>query len=246
MRGLGCLAIYSLAACLLLLLPLAARAQPGPRQTALCAGAIQQAEHKHDTPPGLLVTIAKVESGRRNAEGHLEPWPWTINADGQGYFFATKAEAIAWARQGLANGVQFMDVGCMQVDLQMHPNAFRSLDDAFDPGINADYAARFLRSLHDGANDNWYAAIGFYHSHTPELASYYRMAVAAVGAGLPIPAGPRVGRAGITRVALTGGGATMLNLHRQPARIRRAISPCRIAAVLGSYLRSPPAGCKRS
>ncbi|MBN9559287.1 MAG: transglycosylase SLT domain-containing protein [Alphaproteobacteria bacterium] len=245
MRGLGP-AAGILAACLLLLMPLTAHAQPGPRQTALCAGAILQAERKHDTPPGLLVTIAKVESGRRNAEGKLEPWPWTINADGQGYFFATKAEAIAWARQGLANGVRFMDVGCMQVDLQMHPNAFRSLDDAFDPAINADYAARFLRSLHDGADDNWYAAIGFYHSRTPELASYYRLAVAAVGAGLPIPGGPRVGRAGITRVALTGGGATLLNLHRQPARIRRTISPCRIAAVLGSYLRSPPVGCKRS
>jgi len=237
-----------LAACLLLvLLPIAAHAQPGPRQTALCADAIQHAERKHETPPGLLVTIAKVESGRRNAAGELEPWPWTINADGQGYFFASKAEAVAWAKQGLANGVQFMDVGCMQVDLQMHPNAFRSLDDAFDPAINADYAALFLRSLREGANGNWYAAIGLYHSHTPELASYYRMAVAAVGAGLPIPgAGPRVGRAGMTRVALTGGGATMLNLHRQPARIRRTISPCRIAAVLGPYLRSGVAGCKRS
>ncbi len=233
----------------LLLLPLAAHAQTdprqtGPRQSALCAGAIGRAEQRYQTPPGLLVTIGKVESGRRDAAGALEPWPWTINADGQGYVFPGKAEAIDWARRGLANGVQFMDVGCMQVDLRMHPTAFRSLEDAFDPEVNADYAARFLRVLKDESGGNWYTAIGLYHSHTPDLAAYYRLAVAAVGAGLPVPGmGPRVGRPVLTRVSLSGGGAVMLNLRRQPARMHRAMSPCRIAAVLGSYLRSRPAGC---
>jgi hypothetical protein len=231
-----------------LLLPFAAQAEGGgPRQTALCEAAIGRAEQAEQTPPGLLVTIGKVESGRRSAAGAVEPWPWTINADGQGYFFASKAEAIDWARRGLASGVQFMDVGCMQVDLRMHPGAFHSLDEAFDPDANAAYAARFLRVLHDEAGHNWYAAIGLYHSHTPDLAAYYRLAVAAVGAGLPVPGmGPRLGRPALTRVALTGGGATMLNLRRQPARVRRAIDSCRIAAVLGSYLRSGVAGCRRS
>ena len=232
----------------LLLLPLAAQAQqPGPRQSALCADAIARAQQRHQTPPGLLATIAKVESGRPDGSGGLQPWPWTINADGQGSFYASRQEAVASARSGLASGVRFMDVGCLQVDLQMHPDAFGSLDQAFDPDTNADYAARLLRSLRDGASGNWYTAIGLYHSHTPDLAAYYRLAVAAVGAGLPVPGmGPRVGRAGLTRVTLTGGGATMLNLRRQPARIHRTVSPCRIAAVLGSYLRSTVAGCKRS
>jgi hypothetical protein len=188
-----------------------------------------------------------VESGRRDEGGKVEPWPWTINADGQGYFFATKAEAVDWARRGLASGVQFMDVGCMQVDLQMHPAAFRSLEDAFDPESNTDYAARYLRALKDEAGGNWYVAIGHYHSHTPDLAASYRLAVAAVALGLPMPGlGPRAGHLTITRVALTGGGATMLNLRRQPARARRALDPCRIAAILGPYLRSRPAGCQRS
>ncbi len=102
-------------------------------------------------------------------------------------------------------------------------------------------------TLRDGAGGNWYTAIGLYHSHTPDLAAYYRLAVAAVGAGLPVPGmGPRVGRPVLTRVALTGGGATMLNLRRQPARVRRTMDPCRIAAMLGSYLRSAPTGCHRS
>lgn len=242
LRRLALIAAASLA-------PMAAHAQErgGPRQSALCVGAIARAEQRHATPPGLLATIAKVESGRRDGAGALEPWPWTINADGQGYFFPSKEAALDWARRSLANGVQFMDVGCMQVDLQMHPTAFRSLEDAFDPEANADYAARYLRDLRQETGGNWYAAIGLYHSHRPELADFYRLAVAAVGAGLPIPGGgPRTGRPALTRVTLTGGGATMLNLRRQPARVHRSVSPCRIAAVLGSYLRSRPAGCRKS
>jgi hypothetical protein len=229
----------------LLLLLAAAQAQ---RQAALCGAGIARAEQAHGTPPGLLLTIGKVESGRRAPDGGLEPWPWTINADGTGYFFPTKGEAVAFARDLLARGVQFMDVGCMQVDLQYHPTAFRSLDEAFDPAANADYAARFLRSLHDGpAGGNWYVAIGLYHSATPDLAAYYRMAVAAVGAGLPVPGlGPRTGtRFAPIRLALAGGGSVRLNLRRQPARVHRTMSPCQIAAVLGPYLRSRPVGCGR-
>jgi hypothetical protein len=227
-----------------------AAAGSGPRQAAICDSAIGRAEQHWQTPPGLLATIAKVESGRRVDGGSaLEPWPWTINADGNGYFFATKERAVAWAREALMRGVLFMDVGCMQVDLQMHPDAFRSLEEAFDPTINADYGARFLRALREGpADGNWYVAVGLYHSRTPNLAAAYRRAVAAVGLGLypsalDAAAGPRTGR---IRLALAGGGATLLNVHRQPARWhRRSLSMCQVAVILGSYLRSPPQGCRR-
>jgi hypothetical protein len=220
---------------------------PGPRQATLCEDAIGRAEQRWQTPPGLLATIAKVESGRRVAgSATLEPWPWTINADGEGYFFATKESAIVFARQALMRGVLFMDVGCMQVDLQMHPTAFRDLEEAFNPTVNADYGARFLRALHEGpADGNWYIAVGLYHSRTPNLAAAYRRAVAAVGLGLypslNAAGGPLRGR---IRLALAGGGATLLNVRRQPVRWhRRPLSACQMAAILGSYLRSPPQGC---
>jgi hypothetical protein len=218
----------------------------GPRQEALCAQAATRAEERHpEVPRGLLLTIGRVESGRPDASGALQPWPWTINADGEGLFFASKEAAVAWARDGLLRGVRFMDVGCMQVDLQMHPGAFASLEEAFDPTANAAYAARFLSALHAGpARGNWYVAIGMYHSQTPALAADYRAAVAAVGLGLRPPAfgglgGEGRGRARM-RVVLANGDVTLLGVHAQPARIHRTVSACRIAAVLGSYLRAPP------
>jgi hypothetical protein len=191
-----------------------------------------------------------VETGRPAPTGGLQPWPWTIDADGQSLFFATKDRAVEWARQALARGVGYMDVGCMQVDLQMHPAAFGSLEEAFDPQANAAYAARFLRSLREGpAGGNWFTAIGMYHSRTPDLAAAYRQAVAAVGAGLPIPAtGAGSSRLAVLRVALVGGGSARINIGRQPSRVRRHLSACRVAAVLGPYLRSParPQDCPKS
>ncbi len=47
-------------------------------------------------PDRLLDAIAMVESGRRDPiSGAVYPWPWTINAEGVGHFYETKAEAIA-------------------------------------------------------------------------------------------------------------------------------------------------------
>ena len=221
----------------------AAETPKGPRTTSLCEAAILAAEHRYATPPGLLMTIAKVESGRADETGHLTPWPWTIDVDGAGGMFPTKEAAVAGAEAALIDGARFVDIGCMQVDLAMHPDAFRTLEQAFDPAINADYGARFLRALHDGpAGGNWYVAVGLYHSATPGLAAEYRAAVAAVGLGLrPVWSGGGSWLArGRVWYALSGGGAVRLNVYRQPARIHRKPSACRIAAVLGPFLRSRP------
>jgi hypothetical protein len=123
-----------------------------------------------------------VESGRRDPEtGAFHPWPWTINAEGRGQFFPTKAAAIAEVRALQARGVRSIDIGCMQVNLRHHPDAFPSLEAAFDPATNAAYAARFLTELR-GRSGDWQAAAAAYHSHTPEFAGPYRARVLAAWA----------------------------------------------------------------
>lgn len=158
----------------------AARAAPSvPRTPALCGSAITAAEDQARLPQNLLEAIAEVESGRLDpSTGRLQPWPWTIDADGVGVFFATKAEAIAAVRSLQARGVRSIDVGCMQVNLMFHPTAFASLEEAFDPRANAFYAAHFLNALHTGRRD-WAAAIGAYHSQTQVLGDDYRRRVLA-------------------------------------------------------------------
>jgi hypothetical protein len=105
-----------------------------------------------------------------------------VNAEGQGSFYETKAEAIAAVRNMQRQGVRSIDVGCMQVSLLHHPNAFASLEQAFDPTVNTMYAARFLSELH-GKTAAWPRAVEMYHSATPELgAEYGRLVYAALPA----------------------------------------------------------------
>ena len=172
---------------LLSLLPWAARARPAPAASipapsALCRTAILQAERLSRVPERLLDAIAVVESGRRDpVSGAVYPWPWTINVEGAGHFYDTKAEAIAAVQGFQARGIRSMDVGCMQVNLMYHPDAFASLDQAFDPVANAAYAARFLQQLYNQTNA-WPLAAAAYHSFTPDVgADYARKVLAAWG-----------------------------------------------------------------
>ena len=93
-------------------------------------------------------------AGTIPSSGALHPWPWTVDAEGQGAFYDSKELAIAAVRALQARGVRSIDVGCMQVNLMHHPNAFNSLEQAFDPvARNANYAAQFLTELHGQNRD---------------------------------------------------------------------------------------------
>ena len=158
-----------------------APAAPPPPLTpaAMCDAAVGAAEARSRLPSRVLTAIALHESGRIDPDtGRWRPWPWTINFEGTGHFYASKEEAIAAVQQIQASGGQSIDVGCMQINLMHHPNAFTTLDDAFDPTLNAIYAGRFLKDLFTSMGD-WGQAIAAYHSRTPGLGEPYRDQVVA-------------------------------------------------------------------
>lgn len=196
--------------------PAATAGQLRPSPGEACRVAIVQAAAKYHIPPDLMLAIGLVESGRTDPlTGARLPFPWTANLDGQDYRFDSAAQASAWVRQQQQAGHASIDTGCMQVNLMHHPNAFASAEAAFDPAGNADYAARFLRSLYDGpAGGDWLRAAGFYHSQTPEPAEHYRGLVEAAMQGrLPSTAAPGV------VAAPPGGGGQFLSNHAAQARI---------------------------
>lgn len=153
---------------------------PAVAQGLLCRMAVAASERANGIPAHLLAAIARVESGRRDpVTGALHPWPWTVNAEGQGFFYDTKAEAVAAVRAMQARGMRSIDIGCAQVNLMHHPDAFASLEQAFDPAANAAYAGRFLKDLF-GQTGDWNKAAGMYHSATPEIGAEYQRKVLAV------------------------------------------------------------------
>ena len=132
----------------------------------LCTQYLPRSERQNAIPSQLLAAIASTESGRYHRELGLNlPWPWTINVEGKGYFFDSKEEAIKAVQNFQSRGIKSIDVGCMQVNLHHHPNAFANLDQAFDPAYNVAYAAQFLRNNFT-QEGSWRKAAADYHSHT--------------------------------------------------------------------------------
>lgn len=151
----------------------AAATEPG----SSCLDAATAAERAWTLPPDLIGAIGRVESGRIDrATSRLIPWPWTVNADGHGSYFDSLAEAVGYVRALQSRGVRIIDVGCFQIDLFYHPAAFASLEQAFDPAANANYAARFLTVLRSQTG-SWPAAIAGYHSGATMEGTAYRLKV---------------------------------------------------------------------
>jgi hypothetical protein len=141
------------------------------------SAAVQRASH---LPPRLLNAIGIVETGRLDPFRHVvAPWPWSVNANGEGHMYDSKAQAIAAVLHLQAAGIDSIDVGCMQINLHHHPDAFASLEEAFDPSANTIYASRFLWSLFEQTG-SWPSAAAAYHSQTPSLGGPYAARVMAI------------------------------------------------------------------
>jgi hypothetical protein len=190
-----------------------------------CDLAAVQAEADWQLPAGLLSAIATVESGRGGL-GSVRPvaWPWTINAGGVGLYKPDKDVALMTVRTLQRAGFRAIDVGCFQVDLFYHPDAFASLDVAFDPAANAAAAARILTDGRRGGS--WEIAIALYHSASVISGARYlrqvqaawpsaRLRAAAVAAA-PDPYATLVAPADLPRLLGPRDSASVLQWTAEP------------------------------
>ncbi|WP_328586878.1 transglycosylase SLT domain-containing protein [Tranquillimonas rosea] len=182
---LRCIRAAALVALFFALAPFGATASPDR-----CDRAAQVAAAERDVPLDVMRAITRTETGRQRG-GTLEPWPWTVNLEGDGHWFDTLDAALAFAHRHHSAGARSFDVGCFQVNFRWHGSAFESLAEMFDPAANARYAASFLARL-KAELGTWEAAAGAYHSRTRRYADRYLRRFSAIRADLEPPAaGPR-------------------------------------------------------
>ena len=203
-----------------------AMASVGAGDADLCAEAIARSEAAGSLPAGLLTAVAVNESGRHDRERRgVAPWPWTVNNAGDGRYFASKAEAITHVRRLQAAGERNIDVGCMQINLMHHPDAFASLEEAFEPGRNVAYGARFLGDLRL-ETQSWERAVERYHTADPERGRAYREKVYERWAGSdgPGPVDESAPRLRLLTAGLDTEPAAAPERDRKPA-LRRGLMP---------------------
>ncbi|RYE05787.1 MAG: lytic transglycosylase domain-containing protein [Rickettsiaceae bacterium] len=143
-------------------------------QSLKCMKVFAQNEQTYAIPSDVLHSIAIKESGKLHGIYKVKiPWPWAVNVEGQSYYFNSKNEAIAFVKKQISNGKASIDIGCMQINLKHHIDAFASLEHAFDPSINVAYGAKFLRAKFDQLQC-WHKAIAYYHSATSDIGHNYK------------------------------------------------------------------------
>lgn len=138
----------------------------------VCLEATQFYENKYELPNKLLLSVALTESGRTLDTGEFVSWPWTVNYKGRGKFFKSKEAATDFVKNYTKNGKRNIDIGCMQINYMYHPNAFKNIEDAFDPQLNVEWSAKLIKSLYERFG-SWKKAVGYYHSYRTSKRTKY-------------------------------------------------------------------------
>ena len=144
-----------------------------------CQDEARRLEIQEGIPKLLLTAVTYTETGRRGPLGRkVMSWPWTLHAQGKSLHFDSKEKAAAAVRTMMAQGVKSIDVGCMQINLRYHPQAFTSVEEALDPRANLAYGVAYLKKL-KSRHSGWPAAIQNYHSTNQAVNQRYRQKVFA-------------------------------------------------------------------
>lgn len=123
-----------------------------------CEQEIQSAALKFGIPEGILYSVGLTETGRK---GSL--YPYALNIEGKPFFPPSEQDALRQFDVARRSGAKLIDIGCMQINQFYHGENFRSTEEMFDPRRNVEYAAKFLRNLHD-RHETWTMAVARYHA----------------------------------------------------------------------------------
>tara|TARA_R110002096_G_scaffold123112_2_gene266472 strand:- start:8528 stop:9199 length:672 start_codon:yes stop_codon:yes gene_type:complete len=137
-----------------------------------CNRAAVAAAARTGVPLPVLMAVTLAETGRKQTDSPFEPWPWAVQSQNRGYWFASADEAIDFVGGLLSSGEDNIDVGCFQLNIRWHRANFSSLREMLDPDANATYAAEFLLSLYSESG-SWRTATGAYHSRNISQAEPY-------------------------------------------------------------------------
>ncbi len=154
------------------------------RESLKCSTLFSYFERKYDIPADTLHAISLKESGIFHEQSNIPiVWPWSVNIEGKGYSFGTKKQAVLFVKKQILSGKKSIDVGCMQINLYHHNEAFDSIEEAFDPKSNVNYGAYFLKSNYEKLG-SWPAAVARYHSASP-IGDKYKKDVIKIAREMP-------------------------------------------------------------
>ncbi len=140
------------------LLGLASSTSEAAASNGACEQEIQSAAAKYGIPEGILYSVGLTETGRK---GSLHPF--ALNVEGKVLYPKSEREALIAFQRAEQGGARLIDLGCMQINHYYHGEHFASPAAMLEPRLNVEYAARFLKNLHD-RHETWTMAVARYHA----------------------------------------------------------------------------------
>lgn len=153
-------------------LGLAAAASSVQATTPDCEILAAEASQRYGLPDGLLVAIARTESGLAKNNRDVRAWPWAANVQGTSFYYDTRHEMLDHLGKVVKDDISNFDVGCMQLNYRWHRDGFDNLEQMLEPTANVAYAAQYLSQLH-AETGSWDGATRYYHSRDPDRGSAY-------------------------------------------------------------------------
>lgn len=124
--------------------------------------AYKETARLYGIPPKLFYALALQESGR-TVDGAFAPWPWTLNVEGQGYYYNSQTEVWDALNEFVIADRTNIGIGLLQVTYPYNQHVLSELYLAIDPHTNLRMGAVILLERYRESGD-WWIAVGHYHS----------------------------------------------------------------------------------
>ena len=128
-------------------------------------GLWEEIAHEKGLDPYELYAIALVESRRIWTDGQVRPWPYTLMINGKkntSVFMPDRESANTLLTLLLENGVNNVDVCCMQINLAIHMDRIEDPSQLFDLNTCVGIGADILKVAMNSTTDKE-LALGRYH-----------------------------------------------------------------------------------
>lgn len=127
--------------------------------------------HDYGVPVNVLYAVALNESGLTKS-GVYNPWPWTLNINGEGKRFNTFHEAKVALQSALHKNYR-VDIGIMQINSYWHRDRVATPLHFLQPSVSVTEGAKILLEQRR-RSDDWWEAVGRYHAPSNDAASLER------------------------------------------------------------------------
>ena len=132
---------------------------------------------KNNCKSSLPVSVVKkiiTHESKSFYKGRPQPWPWTLNINGVGHYYTSRAQALVAARKVIDDGAKKFGIGLGQIEWSFHKQRFNgNLAMSLHPAKNIAVVCDILaEGMKDKRVDSLRSLVAYYHRPVLDRIAY--------------------------------------------------------------------------